>query len=142
MHNLNVIHPFIYIKVYSIKPTTTAEMFSCCRANPKAVKKDKDKHKKGDEGNNDDKETNEINETAEAATPAPAVAELKPSETEKETQTETEREVKPNGNLTAKSIESPIETEDNAERIEEQIDQTGIHNKQQYIYSIYSLRIS
>lgn len=114
-------------------------MFSCCRANPKAAKKDKDKHKKSDEGNNDDEETNEINETAAPAAES-AIAELKPSETEKETQTDTatdtETEVKPNGNLTAKSAESPIETEDREERSEEQIDQTGIHNKQQYIYSL------
>lgn len=110
-------------------------MFSCCRANPKAAKKDKDKHKKSDEGNNDDEETNEINETAAPAAES-AIAELKPSETEKETQTDTETEVKPNGNLTAKSTESPIETEDREERSEEQIDQTGIHNKQQYIYIV------
>lgn len=113
-------------------------MFSCCRANPKASKKDKDKqHQKSNEGNDDDEGcanvTNEINESVAAAAAADAEAEPKPTY---ESETEKETDAKPNGNLSSKPTtefpQSAIENE-NEERSENHIDQTGIQNILKYI---------
>lgn len=129
-------------------------MFSCCRANPKASKKDKDKqHKKSDEGNDDDEggdnATNEINEPVAAAVEA-AAAQPKPTS---ESETEKETDAKPNGTLSAKpTTESPqeIESENEEGRSEEHKDQTGIQNILKYIHTyilyilynnVHSLRI-
>lgn len=131
-------------------------MFSCCRANPKASKKDKDKqHKKNDKGNDDDEggdnATNEINEPVAAAAAVEA-GEAQPIPTS-ESETEKETDAKPNGTISAKpTTESPQEIEsENEERSEEHKDQTGIQNILKYIHTyilyilynnVHSLRIS
>lgn len=94
-------------------------MFSCCRANPKATKKDKDKDKHSDDETNE-QETNPTNEP----------------ETAKETETET----KPNGNVSAPAtatepvsvpilLNEPEQKEDRNSSDDVVIEpQTGIHN--------------
>lgn len=96
-------------------------MFSCCRANPKATKKDKDKDKHSDDETNE-QETNPTNEP----------------ETAKETETET----KPNGNVSTPAtatepvsvpvpilLNEPEQKEDRNSSDDVVIEpQTGIHN--------------